>query len=146
MPESSKNDDGNGHPTGKQVTVETLKVATRALWIMGISIILVCMCILLSCAYSQMADYFDKDYGTISWVLHSILYFRSAVTIVIGRLADTYGPKKMLLIAFVCYTVGTILAGFATEFYTLLIFRIIQGVAVAPGSRCCSNCTRSVST
>ena len=35
----------------------------------------------------------------------------------------------MLLIVFVCYTVGTILAG--TEFYTLLIFRIIQGVAVA---------------
>ena len=37
----------------------------------------------------------------------------------------------MLLLVFVCYTVGTILAGFATEFYTLLVFRIIQGVAVA---------------
>ena len=38
----------------------------------------------------------------------------------------------MLLLVFLCYTVGTILAGFAaTEFYTLLIFRIIQGVAVA---------------
>ena len=51
------------------------------------------------------------------------------ITIVIGRLADTYGRKKMLLLVFVCYTVGTILAG-CTEFYTLLIFRIIQGVAV----------------
>jgi MFS family permease len=37
----------------------------------------------------------------------------------------------MLLLVFVCYTVGTILAGFATEFYTLIVFRIIQGVAVA---------------
>jgi MFS family permease len=34
-------------------------------------------------------------------------------------------------LVFVCYTVGTILAGFATEFYTLIVFRIIQGVAVA---------------
>ena len=132
MPESSKNDDGNGHPTGKQVTVETPKVATRSLWIMGISIIIVLYVhTSLAPALTQMADYFDKDYATISWVLTVYLISGAAVTIVIGRLADTYGPKKMLLLVFVCFTVGTILAGFATEFYTLLIFRIIQGVAVA---------------
>jgi MFS family permease len=132
LPESAKNDDGNGHPTGKQVTVETPKVATRALWIMGISIILVLYVhTSLAPALTQMADYFDKDYGTISWVLTVYLISGAAVTIVIGRLADTYGPKKMLLLVFICYTAGTILAGFATEFYTLLIFRIIQGVAVA---------------
>ena len=131
MPEVAKND-GNGHPAGKQVTVETPKVATRSLWIMGISIILVLYVhTSLAPALTQMADYFDKDYGTISWVLTVYLVSGAAVTIVIGRLADTYGPKKMLLITFLCYTVGTILAGFATEFYTLLIFRIIQGVAVA---------------
>jgi len=132
LPESSKNDDGNGHPTGKQVTVKTPKVATRALWIMGISIIIVLYVhTSLAPALTQMADYFDEDYGTISWVLTVYLISGAAVTIVIGKLADTYGPKKMLLLVFVCFTVGTILAGFATEFYTLLIFRIIQGVAVA---------------
>ena len=132
MPESSKNDDGNGHPTGKQVTVKTPKVATRALWIMGISIIIVLYVhTSLAPALTQMADYFDEDYGTISWVLTVYLISGAAVTIVIGKLADTYGPKKMLLLVFVCFTVGTILAGFATEFYTLLVFRIIQGVAVA---------------
>ena len=132
MPESSKNDDGNGHPTGKQVTVETPKVATRSLWIMGISIIIVLYVhTSLAPALTEMADYFDKDYATISWVLTVYLISGAAITIVIGRLADTYGPKKMLLLVFVCFTVGTILAGFATEFYTLLIFRIIQGVAVA---------------
>jgi MFS family permease len=132
LPESSKNDDGNGHPTGKQVTVETPKVATRSLWIMGISIIIVLYVhTSLAPALTEMADYFDKDYATISWVLTVYLISGAAITIVIGRLADTYGPKKMLLLVFVCFTVGTILAGFATEFYTLLIFRIIQGVAVA---------------
>ncbi|MGC2440580.1 MAG: MFS transporter [Nitrososphaeraceae archaeon] len=132
MPESSKNDDGNGHPTGKQVTIETPKVATRSLWIMGISIIIVLYVhTSLAPALTEMADYFDKDYATISWVLTVYLISGAAITIVIGRLADTYGPKKMLLLVFVCFTVGTILAGFATEFYTLLIFRIIQGVAVA---------------
>ena len=131
MPESAIND-GSGNPAGKQVTVKTPKVATRALWIMGISIILVLYVhTSLAPALFLMADYFDKDYATISWVLTAYLVSGAAVTIVIGRLADTYGPKKMLLIVFVCYTVGTILAGFATEFYTLIVLRIIQGVAVA---------------
>jgi MFS family permease len=131
LPESAIND-ASGDPAGKQVTVKTPKVATRALWIMGISIILVLYVhTSLAPALTQMADYFDKDYATISWVLTAYLVSGAAVTIVIGRLADTYGPKKMLLLVFVCYTVGTILAGFATEFYTLIVFRIIQGVAVA---------------
>jgi len=34
----SANLDGGDNPKGKQVTVKTPKVATRALWIMGISI------------------------------------------------------------------------------------------------------------
>jgi MFS family permease len=131
LSESAKND-SNGHPTGKQVTVETPKVATRALWIMGISIILVLYVhTSMAPALTQMSEYFDKDYATISWVLTVYLVSGAAVTIVIGKLADTYGPKKMLLLVFLCYTVGTIFAGFAQEFYTLLIFRIIQGVAVA---------------
>jgi MFS family permease len=131
LPESAINDAG-GNPAGKQVTVKTPKVATRALWIMGLSIIIVLYVhTSLAPALTQMADYFDKDYATISWVLTAYLVSGAAVTIVIGRLADTYGPKKMLLLVFVCYTVGTILAGFATEFYTLIVFRIIQGVAVA---------------
>jgi MFS family permease len=131
LPESAKLDGGD-NPTGKQLTVETPKVATRSLWIMGISIIVVLYVhTSLAPALTEMADYFDKDYATISWVLTAYLVSGAAVTIVIGRLADTYGPKKMLLLVFVCFTVGTILAGFATEFYALLVFRIIQGVAVA---------------
>jgi len=131
LSESTAND-GSGNPAGKQVTVKTPKVATRALWIMGISIIVVLYVhTSLAPALVLMAEDFGKDLGTISWVLTAYLVSGAAVTIVIGRLADTYGPKKMLLLVFVCYTVGTILAGFATEFYTLIIFRIIQGVAVA---------------
>jgi MFS family permease len=76
-------------------------------------------------------EYFDSDYGTVSWVLTAYLVSGAAVTIVIGRLADIYGPKKMLLLVFLCYIVGTVLGGFAQDIYTLLVFRVIQGVAVA---------------
>ena len=59
-----------------------------------------------------------------------IMVSGAAVTIVIGKLADMYGAK-MLLLVFICYTVGTALAGFAQEIYTLLALRVLQGIAVA---------------
>jgi len=116
LPESAKLDGGD-NPTGKQVTVATPKVATRSLWIMGISIILVLYVhTSMAPALTEMAVYFGKDYATISWVLTVYLVSGAAVTIVIGKLADTYGPKKMLLLVFVCYTVGTIFAGLLMNF------------------------------
>lgn len=129
MSESGKNDDNSD--SKNQVTIRTPKVATRSLWIMGISIILVLYVhTSLAPALFQMVDYFDTDYATISWVLTAYLVSGAAVTIVIGRLADIYGPKKMLILIFSCYTFGTIMGGFAQDIYTLLTFRVIQGVAV----------------
>ena len=55
----------------------------------------------------------------------------AAVTIVIGRLADIFGAKKMLLLVMICYIVGTVFGGFTQNIYTLLVFRTIQGIAVA---------------
>ena len=108
------------------------KTATRALWIMGLSIILILYVhTSLAPALTQMVEYFNSDYGTVSWVLTAYLVSGAAVTIVIGRLADIYGAKKMLLLVFLCYIVGTVLGGFAQNIYTLLVFRTIQGVAVA---------------
>lgn len=131
MPEISN----NGHsddPSKKQVVVKVPKVATRSLWIMGLSIILVLYVhTSLAPALTEMVEFFHTDYGTVSWVLTAYLVSGAAVTIVIGRLADIYGPKKMLLLVFLCYIVGTVLGGFAQDIYTLLVFRVIQGVAVA---------------
>ena len=108
------------------------KTATRALWIMGLSIILILYVhTSLAPALTQMVEYFNSDYGTVSWVFTAYLVSGAAVTIVIGRLADIYGAKKMLLLVFLCYIVGTVLGGFAQNIYTLIVFRTIQGVAVA---------------
>ena len=55
----------------------------------------------------------------------------AVMTIVIGRLADIYGAKKMLMMMMICYTVGTVLAGFAQDISTLIAIRTLQGIAVA---------------
>jgi MFS family permease len=73
---------------------------------MGTSIILVLYVhTSLSPALPMMADDFDVDYSLVTWVLTAYLVSGAAVTIIIGRLADIYGAKKMLLVVFICYTV-----------------------------------------
>ena len=130
MPKTNGNG-SNGSSTKPEV-VKVPKTATRALWIMGLSIILILYVhTSLAPALTQMVEYFNSDYGTVSWVLTAYLVSGAAVTIVIGRLADIYGAKKMLLLVFLCYIVGTVLCGFAQNIYTLIVFRTIQGVAVA---------------
>jgi MFS family permease len=99
---------------------------------MGTSIILVLYVhTSLSPALPMMADDFDVDYSLVTWVLTAYLVSGAAVTIIIGRLADIYGAKKMLLAVFICYTVGVIFAPFTENFYTLIGLRVLQGVAVA---------------
>ena len=83
--------------------------------------------------------------GTVSWVFTAYLISGAAVTIVICRVADIYGAKKMLLLVFLCYIVGTILGGFAQNIYTLLVFRTIRGMSCSSSSSMYTNCTRSVS-
>jgi MFS family permease len=132
LAKSNGNGSNGGPPPTKSEVVKVPKVATRALWIMGLSIILILYVhTSLAPALTQMVSYFDSDYGTVSWVLTAYLISGAAVTIVIGRLADIYGAKKMLLLVFLCYIAGTVLGGFAQNIYTLLVFRTIQGVAVA---------------
>jgi MFS family permease len=129
---SKANASGGNGDTPRTEVVKVSKPAKRALWIMGLSIILVLYVhTSLAPALASMVDYFGTDYGTVSWVLTAYLVSGAAVTIVIGRLADIFGSKKMLLLVMICYIVGTVFGGFTQNIYTLLVFRTIQGVAVA---------------
>ncbi|MFZ0695776.1 MAG: MFS transporter, partial [Nitrososphaeraceae archaeon] len=130
MPDSADIGDADNSKDSKTVTVP--KIAKRSLWLMGLSIILVLYVhTSLAPALVEMVEFFDTDYAVVSWVLTAYMVAGAASTIVIGKLADLYGAKKMLLLVFLCYTVGTALAGFSQEIYTLLILRVLQGIAVA---------------
>src|SRR5690606_15273863 len=73
----------------------------------------------------------DISYTLASWALTAYMISGAVMTIIIGRLADIFGSRKMLLVELGCFAVGTGLAGFSQDFYTLLIIRALQGIAVA---------------
>lgn len=49
---------------------------------------------------------------------------------IVGRLADQYGRKKMLLIGMVIFAISEVAAAIAPDFTVFLIARVFQGVAV----------------
>jgi MFS family permease len=85
----------------------------------------------LSPALPLFVNEFGISYALASWALTAYMISGAVMTIIIGRLADIFGSRKMLLVELACFAVGTGLAGFAQDFYMLLVIRALQGIAVA---------------
>jgi MFS family permease len=76
------------------------------------------------------ADFHTTE-AVIAWVPGIYLLFGSLATPSFGKLGDTYGKKKLLLVALVLYTIAVIGNGFAWNVESLLAFRAIQGIGLA---------------
>ena len=89
----------------------------------------------LNTAMSPSLPSIAQDFGTslsiASWVMTAYMVSGAVMTVIMGRLSDLVGAKKMLMLMMICFTVGTILAPFARDISTLIIIRVIQGIAVA---------------
>lgn len=51
--------------------------------------------------------------------------------VIAGKLADRYGRKLILYIGFALLFISSICAGLVSNFYILLFFRFLQGIAIA---------------
>ena len=77
----------------------------------------------------------ESDFGTtasvVAWVTSAFLIVGSAVSPLFGKLGDSYGKKRMFLLALVFYTAGVGIGGFSTSIYFLIFARAIQGIGFA---------------
>lgn len=77
----------------------------------------------------------QKDFATtsslVSWITSAFLIVGSAVSPLFGKLGDSYGKKRMFLIALVFYIAGVGISGFSPSIYFLIAARAIQGIGFA---------------
>ena len=77
----------------------------------------------------------QKDFSTTeslaSWILSAFLLVGSAVSPLFGKLGDSYGKKRLFLVALVFYTAGVGMAGFSNSIYFLIAARAVQGIGFA---------------
>jgi MFS family permease len=79
----------------------------------------------------DVAEHFDISETFASWVMTSYMICGAVMTVIMGRLSDLVGAKKMLMVMMICFTVGTVLAPFSPNMAILLALRVLEGIAVA---------------
>jgi len=65
-----------------------------------------------------------------TWVVVATLLAMTATTPIWGKLADLFSKKLLVQTALVIYTVGSLIAGFATSMEMLIGARVVQGLGV----------------
>ncbi|NEG56056.1 sugar porter family MFS transporter [Bifidobacterium platyrrhinorum] len=68
------------------------------------------------------------------WVVSAVLLGAVLGAAFIGPMSDKLGRRKLLLIAAVIFTLGALGSGLSPEFWTLIISRIVLGLAVGVAS------------
>lgn len=70
---------------------------------------------------------FSSTASVTSWITSALLIVGSAVSPLFGKLGDTYGKKRMYLVAMAFYIAGVGVAGFAPTIYFLILASLCRG-------------------
>lgn len=74
---------------------------------------------------------FPEHSQWVSWILSVYLLVGAVMNPIVGKLADIYGKKRMLMITFSIYSAGLIGCALSySEFELLILFRALQGIGL----------------
>ncbi|WP_026068674.1 MFS transporter [Methanomassiliicoccus luminyensis] len=82
----------------------------------------------------EMMQALNMDLLTIMWVLMVYLLILTAMVPVFGRLADMFGRKRLYVLGFAVFTIGSLLCGLSQPQFRgvdLIIYRIVQAMGGA---------------
>ena len=68
------------------------------------------------------------DQTTVTWVLTAYLLSASICTPIVARVGDKVGRQRMLIVALVALSTGSLIAALATSITPMIVARVIQGV------------------
>jgi EmrB/QacA subfamily drug resistance transporter len=74
-----------------------------------------------------IAHHLHMDYVSVIWVPAAYLVTLAVLLLIIGRLSDIHGRKRIFITGFGIFVVGSFLCSIATNGTELIIFRILQG-------------------
>ena len=76
-----------------------------------------------------------NDYGititAASWIATAYIIANAVFVPIWGKLGDTIGRKKVYLLGFTIFIIGSVLASMAWNLSSMIVFRIIQAIAVS---------------
>ena len=74
---------------------------------------------------------FDTTATSVTWIATGFLLSSSVLTPILGKLGDSYGKKRMLVISQAIFGLASLGAAAAWSLESLIVFRVIQGAGAA---------------
>jgi EmrB/QacA subfamily drug resistance transporter len=84
---------------------------------------------IVNLALPKIITDFHVTVTAAGWVGTAYILANAVFVPIWGKLGDTIGRKKVYLIGFVVFIIGSVLAAFAWDLPSLIVFRIIQAIA-----------------
>ena len=108
------------------------KVAILGMIAMGVAILVVANDFTaLSVALPAMEKTFSSDLTTTQWVINGYAMVFGVCIVTGGRLADMYGRRLIFFLGSAIFAVFSVIGGFATEMWMLLLCRGVMGIGGA---------------
>ena len=84
---------------------------------------------IVNLALPKMAADFGITTTVASWIATAYMIANAVFVPIWGKLGDTIGRKKVYIAGFVIFIAGSVLAGLAWNFSSMIVFRIVQAIA-----------------
>jgi predicted MFS family arabinose efflux permease len=86
---------------------------------------------LISPLIPKLQTLFHLSTDVSGWMMGAYAFGYAVFALIAGPLSDGWNRKKVMLCGMVCFSISTILCGFATGFWTMFLFRFLAGVSAA---------------
>jgi DHA2 family multidrug resistance protein len=80
-------------------------------------------------ALPKIIQNFSISVSSAGWISTAYILANAIFVPVWGKLGDTIGQKKVYIFGFTIFIVGSVMAGFAWNLGSMLVFRVIQAIA-----------------
>jgi len=84
---------------------------------------------IVNLALPKMIQDFNISVSAAGWIATAYIIANAVFVPIWGKLGDTIGRKKVYMLGFGIFIFGSVLAGFAWNFGSMIFFRLIQAIA-----------------
>jgi len=84
---------------------------------------------IVNLALPKIIENFGITVASAGWIATAYILANAVFVPIWGKLGDTLGRKKVYIIGFLIFIIGSVLAGFAWNLSSMIVFRIIQAIA-----------------
>lgn len=80
-------------------------------------------------ALPKIIDEFNITVSSAGWIATAYILANAVFVPIWGKLGDKIGRKKVYILGFSIFIIGSVLAGFAWDLKSMIVFRVIQAIA-----------------